>query len=324
MLTANSMAFTNLPTRWFAFCVVISQMLGVGVVSAETYKWVDEKGVTHYSDSLPPDYSKNANSRIDKRGMVTKKTERALTEAEIKAREDEIKRLKQEDVQAKEQKRLDEIMLATYANELEIDLVRNRSLEPFDGKIFAARERIKYIQQTLTEQGKEIEFYQGTTKSGEKKKVPTRITKEIANKKKEIVELEESIKRLEADKTAIVSRYALDKQRFREIAAAGGAGRRLGEVAGKDKIPTWVEVKSDLARTCLDNWQDTLGGRAYAVFAEIKRDGQSADLLLETRVRKKTGEFTNVKASCPLRNDGTFDKEGIRIKRARYESGKDY
>ena len=291
---------------------------------AETFKWVDEKGVTHYSDSLPPDYSKNANSRIDKRGMVTKKTDRALTEAEIKARENEVQRLKQEEIKAKEQKRMDEIMLATYANETEIDLVRDRALEPFDGKIFSARERIKYVQQQLADQLKELEFYEGTTKDGEKKKLPPRIIKDIAAKKKEITELEQSIKRLDADKGAIVTKFSLDKQRFREIAAAGGAGRRLGDSPEKDKIPTWVEVRSEIARSCLDNWQETLGGRAYAVFAEIKRDGQSAELILETRVRKKTGEFTNVKATCPLRSDGTFDKEGIRIKRTRYESGKDY
>ena len=285
--------------------------------SAEMYKWVDEKGVTHYSDALPPDYSKNANSRIDKRGLVIKKTDRAPTGAEIKAREDEIKRMKEAEIRAKEQKRMDEIMLATYANESEIDLGRDRSLEPFDGKIFAARERIKYVQQLLAEQLKRVS-------PADKKNATSRGAKDIVMKKKEIEELEQSIRHLEVDKTAMVTKYSLDKQRFREIAAAGGAGRRLGESAEKDKIPTWVEVNSEIARSCLDSWQDTLGGRAYAVFAEIKRDGQTADLVLEARVRKKTGEFSNVRAICPMRADGTFDKEGIRIKRARYETGKDY
>jgi Domain of unknown function (DUF4124) len=317
------MAFAKF-RHWFSAINIAAMLIVASAVSGETYKWVDEKGVTHYSDTLPPDYSKNANSRIDKRGMVTKKTDRALTEAEIKAREEEVKRLKQEDIKAKEQKRLDEIMLATYANEAEIDLVRDRSLEPFDGKIFAARERIKYVQQVLADQAKDLEFYDGLTKSGKKKSIPPRILKDIAAKKQEIVDLELSIKNLEIDKGNIVTKYSLDKQRFREIAAAGGAGRRLGDSPEKDKIPTWVEVRSEIARTCLDSWQDTLGGRAYAVFAEIKRDGQTADLVLETRVRRRTGEFSNVKASCPLNSDGTFDKEGIRVKRARFEAGKDY
>lgn len=317
------MAFTSRLFRHAAIALFGLGAIAAGSTSAETYKWVDEKGVTHYSDTLPPDYSKNANSRIDKRGMVTKKTDRALTEAEIKAREDEIKRLKLAEINAKEQKRLDEIMLATYANENEIDLSRDRSLEPYDGKIFAARERIKYVQQTLAELLKKIEPPQGSA-ADPKKKPPARIVKDIENQKKEIVALEQSIKNLEADKSAVVTKFSLDKQRFREIEVGGGAGRRLGDAAEKDKIPTWVEVGSGMARSCLELWQDTLGGRAYAVFAEIKREGQLADLVLETRVRRITGEFTNVKASCPLLSDGTFDKEGIRVKRARYQAGKDY
>ncbi len=291
---------------------------------AETYKWVDEKGITHYSDTLPPDYSKNANTQIDKRGIVKKKTDRALTDAEVKAKQQEIQRLKEEDTKAKEQKRLDEIMLATYAAESEIDLVRDRSLEPYDGKIYLARERIKLLQQQLIDQNKQLAFYAGTTASGKKKTPPARLTKEIAATKKEMSTLENSIKELEIDKTRIVAKFADDKRRFREVTAAGGAGMRVGVADDRDNIPTWVEVRSPLARDCLANWQDSLGGRAYAVFAEIKRDAQTAELLLETRVRKSTGEFVNIKASCPLKSDGTFDIEGIRVKRTRYERGKDY
>jgi Domain of unknown function (DUF4124) len=316
------MASNNRLLRWLGLC-----LCGVALLSesaAGTYKWVDEKGVTHYSDTLPPDYSKNANSEIDKRGMVKKKTERALTDAEIKAKQNELQRLKDEEQTAKEQKRLDEIMLATYAAESEVDLVRDRSLEPYDGKIYLSRERIKLLQQQLGDQNKQLAFYTGTTAGGKKKTPPPRLLKELAATTKEIDTLEKSIKDLENEKTRIVAKFADDKRRFREVKAAGGAGLRVGANTDRSGIPTWVEVRSPLAKDCLGYWQDTLGGRAYAVFAEIKRDAQAAELLLETRVRKTTGEFVNVKASCPLKSDGTFDVEGIRIKRTRYERGKDY
>lgn len=308
---------------WYiGLCFISLVLVGEGV--AATYKWVDEKGITHYGDTLPPDNSKNANTQIDRRGIVKKKTERALTEAEIKAKQQEIQRLKEEEITAKEQKRLDKIMLDTYAAESEIDLVRDRSLEPYDGKIYLARERIKLLQQQLFDQNKQMAFYSGTTASGKKKTPPVRLTKEIATTRKEMSTQENSIKELENDKARTVAKFADDKRRFREVTAAGGAGLRVGGAADRGNIPTWVEVKSPLARDCLANWQDSLGGRAYAVFAEIRRDAQTAELLLETRVRKNTGEFVNIKASCPLKSDGSFDIEGIRVKRTRYERGKDY
>ena len=284
--------------------------------SAEMYKWVDEKGVTQYGDRLPPEYSQKANTKLNKRGVETKKTERAMTPAEIKARDDEAERLKQEEIKAKEQKRLDEIMLATYANESEIDLVRDRSLGPFDGKTLAARERIKYLRPLLADLTKQMAPYQSA--AGPKKTAPPRLAKEFDAKKKEISDLERSIKNLETDKAGVVTKYSQAKQRFREIAAAGGAGKRLDSAAAKANLPTWVDVNSEVARSCLKNWQETLGDGVYGVFAEIKQAGQSADLILETRVRKKTGEFANVKATCPMRADGSFDQEAIRAKRAQF------
>ena len=312
-----------------AWCVaslfIIAALSAAQAWAAGTYKWVDEKGVTHYSDTLPPQYSKHANTQIDKRGVVVKKTDRALTPAEIETKEQEKKRLKEEEVRAKEQKRLDDILLATFAIENEIDLARDRSLEPFDGKIYLARDRIKYLQQHIAEQNKELEFHTAAGKSQKKKKVssaPTALTKDIATSQKEMAELEASIQLLEKDKIKIVNKYAEDKRRFRDVKAASNAAD--GKTTDKYAIPTWVEVNGQLASDCLDKWQDTLGGRAYTVYAEIKREAQLAELVLETRVRRSTGEFVNVKASCPLKSDGGFDIEGIRVKRARFLASKNY
>ncbi|MEO6073248.1 MAG: DUF4124 domain-containing protein [Burkholderiales bacterium] len=294
-------------------------------MAAGTYKWVDEKGVTHYSDTLPPQYSKQANTQIDKRGVVTKKTDRALTPTEIEAREQEKWRQKEEAAKAKEQKRQDDLLLATFAIEGEIDLARDRSLEPYDGKIYLARDRIKYLQQYIADQNKELEFHVAAGKSQKKKRAPgapNALTRDIAASEKEIAELEVSINLLEKDKTKVVYKYSEDKRRFRDVKAASNA--TAGKPTDKYAIPTWVEVNGQLASDCLEKWQETLGGRAYAVYAEIKREAQQAELVLETRVRRRTGEFVNLKASCPLKSDGSFDIEGIRVKRNRFEASKNY
>ena len=36
----------------------------------QTYKWVDEHGVTHYGDSLPSEYSQREQTVINKQGVV--------------------------------------------------------------------------------------------------------------------------------------------------------------------------------------------------------------------------------------------------------------
>src|SRR5690349_11325983 len=48
-----------------------------------TYKWVDEKGLVHYSDKMPPDAVNGAHIELDKQGRQVKKVEQALTAEEV-------------------------------------------------------------------------------------------------------------------------------------------------------------------------------------------------------------------------------------------------
>ena len=53
---------------------------------AATYKWVDEKGVVHYTDKMPPEAVNKANVELDKQGMPVKQTEPALTPEQRRAK----------------------------------------------------------------------------------------------------------------------------------------------------------------------------------------------------------------------------------------------
>ena len=40
-----------------------------------TYKWVDEKGITHYGDYVPPEYAKRERAVLNEEGVVIRKLE---------------------------------------------------------------------------------------------------------------------------------------------------------------------------------------------------------------------------------------------------------
>ena len=98
-------------------------MLGMvaasGAASADTkiLKWVDKQGVTHYGDRPPSFEESKSNIEMNKQGMVTKKNAPAEQKNEVK------------DLQQQQQERKDKILLASYTNDNEIDLARDRSLE---------------------------------------------------------------------------------------------------------------------------------------------------------------------------------------------------
>jgi len=108
---------------WIA-CVVAGAMFAP-LASGAMYKWVDEKGVTHYGDRVPPQYANPNNAQIGRTGVTTKSERSPGAEAKAPAAERNEAEAKRE----LEQRRQDNALLATYANEKEIDQARERELK---------------------------------------------------------------------------------------------------------------------------------------------------------------------------------------------------
>lgn len=91
----------------------------------KVYRWVDENGVVHFGDSIPPEYSKERHEVLDNRGMRTtvNDTEGA---PEAPARDDR-----------------DRALLASYSSVAEIEAVRDRRTGFLDSQNEVARERLE-------------------------------------------------------------------------------------------------------------------------------------------------------------------------------------
>src|SRR5512141_546550 len=103
-----------------------------GAVHAATYKWVDEKGVIHYTDKVPPEAVNRGNVELSKDGVPVRKLDPALTPEQRRAREQEEERKRQLAKQQEETARRDRALLASYASESEIDLAKARALNTID------------------------------------------------------------------------------------------------------------------------------------------------------------------------------------------------
>ncbi|MBC7944319.1 MAG: DUF4124 domain-containing protein, partial [Burkholderiales bacterium] len=76
---------------------IVLLTLPVLPAAARTFKWVDEKGITHYGDSIPVQYKNAGNVELNKRGIVIRKNTPALTDEQIKQRDDDIAKQKLEE-----------------------------------------------------------------------------------------------------------------------------------------------------------------------------------------------------------------------------------
>ncbi len=182
--------------------------VGAGTIK----KWVDEHGVTHYGDTIPPQYVNQSSTELSTKGVVVKKTERAQTAEERRAIEEDKTRKQETQAREQEQQRRDRALLNTYTSENEIDLTRDRNLQQAEVQTQSAELRIKQVTERLTKYRKQAD---GMTKSG--KPVAADLKLDIDNAEREILHLEESIQQKKKDMDAIRARFETDKQRYREL-----------------------------------------------------------------------------------------------------------
>lgn len=188
---------------------------------SQTFKCVDDKGVTLYGDTVPPQCATKPVTEMSGQGRVRKKYEGPLTAEQIKAREEENVRKKEEEKLAAEQKRKDSALLATYGSEREIDIARDRSLGQIDARVSSANQRIKEIDKRVEKLQNEMEFYKaGKSKKGPAKEPPIQLVSELERSNNERTALEASIKKMAGEKAKMREKFEKDKVRWKELNAA--------------------------------------------------------------------------------------------------------
>jgi hypothetical protein len=177
---------------------------------AGLYKWVDEQGVVHYSDRLPPDAVNRASIQLNREGVVVKKVGQAPTAAEQQAREAEQKRKLEQERERMLAERRDRALLDSYTSESDIDLAKMRALATIEGQITSAR---AYVAQ-IAKRREQLEAQKAGAAS---KTVPAAIASELASIDAELARQAEFIAGKEKDAAATAARYDADKRRFHEL-----------------------------------------------------------------------------------------------------------
>jgi len=182
------------------------------------YKCVDEKGVTRIGETPPDECAKVPMQETNRAGHVIRTIPPSLTPEQVKAREDEAERQRQAQKEAAEQQRKDLALLNTYASDREIDMTRDRNVEPINSRIKVAQERIASIDKRTKQIEEEMEFYKagksGKGKEGKARETPEALKENLESLKKERATMEKSIKGHEKEIEQIKAKYELDKKRW--------------------------------------------------------------------------------------------------------------
>src|SRR3954463_3520635 len=200
--------------------------LAVTLLSASlahaAYKCVDERGVTLIGDVPPAGCANVVMQEISRGGNVLRSIDPTPTAEQLRTRREEVEKHRDAERAAFEQKRKDLALLNTYSSENEIDVTRERNLEPIRARIKSAQERIEAVDKRLGYVENEMEFYKAGKKGAvkdepSKSTAPQSLIAERDRARQEKANLEKSIASSEKEIVAVRARFDADKRRYAEL-----------------------------------------------------------------------------------------------------------
>jgi hypothetical protein len=187
---------------------------------AETlYRWTDDKGVVHYTDSIPPEYADEGRNKLDSRGFAVETVAPAKTREQIEREAELERRRKEAERLLKEQQKADALLLKLYSSEEEIIMARDGKLASLDGLNEFARRNIQRLKLRLDKMQKEAA---NAERSGET--VSKSLLEDIETVRQKIKRTFETIIEREQQKVKVRDKYLAQLQRYRTI-------QKLGDLA---------------------------------------------------------------------------------------------
>lgn len=179
--------------------------------AARMYKWVDDKGVTHYGETIPAEYANKDRAELNKSGVIVKRQE-VLTPEERRAQEAELAKNQASENASRDQKLHDKSLINTYSSVKEIELSQARNIQQVDARIGSINAQLKTANNALTNLQKDAE---NRTKAG--KKIPASLQDDLNAAQERVSRMQQDLEKYKAEKVEVEARYTADKARYREL-----------------------------------------------------------------------------------------------------------
>lgn len=178
-----------------------------------TYRWVDEKGVTHYGDRVPPQYVKQERTILNRRGVEVGRLEAQKTPEQLA--EEERQRQEME-----RQKQRDTFLLTTYTSVKDIEELRDARLEQLKGQRLAAEQYIANLHDRLVTLQARSMVFKPYNPQPSARRMPDDLAEEIVRTLNEIRTQRNAMAEKLAEEDELRQEFQADIERFKELRTA--------------------------------------------------------------------------------------------------------
>jgi hypothetical protein len=183
-----------------------------GVVQAEFYRWVDDSGTIHYSDSLPPTESQKKQDLLNDTGRVVKTIPAPKTVGELEEAERLAKLEEQKQEKIKKSQHRDRVLMAMYLTVEDIELVRDERIETVESAIKITKLRKNKFTKKLEELAASEQKFKANGNNS-----PPWLIKSQKHYQEQLANVKDILAIKEREKLVIKKRFAGDINRYLEL-----------------------------------------------------------------------------------------------------------
>ena len=188
-----------------------------GKEGRKVYSWVDDKGVVHYTDSIPPEFANRDRNLLNQQGVRV-----GFEEGEITAEERAEMAKKKASADAEiarenEIERHDKMLLQTYITVADIEDLRDRRLELLESQIKVTELYLANLRKKLVMLQEEATPFKPYNTSPDAPQIPENLALDISRTTSSINNYEKMLSKTRSDQTSLRASFDDDIARFRQL-----------------------------------------------------------------------------------------------------------
>ncbi len=180
------------------------------------YRWVDENGVVHYGDRVPPQYVKKETAILNGEGVVVGELSAEKTPAELA---EEARAAQQQQLQ----KQRDTFLITTYSSVQDIEQLRDERIGQLKGQLVASQQYIASLHERLLALQARAMLFKPYNPAPGARRLPDDLAEQLVRTLNEMRTQNSALAARDQEETAIRTQFQADIDRYRELRSPGNS-----------------------------------------------------------------------------------------------------
>jgi len=180
--------------------------------AGQVYRWVDDKGVVHYGDSVPSEYAQKERSVLNAQGVEIGHVEGHKSGAEL------AQQAQAEDL-ARQRAQHDQTLLTTYVSAKDIEALRDERLAQIDGQLQASSTYIESLATRLGALQERAMQFKPYSSNANARRMPDDLAEDLVHTANEARNQRKALEAKRKEQADMRAQFEADIQRFRELTA---------------------------------------------------------------------------------------------------------